>query len=271
MKFDADHARRVKRLWQDLKKEAGTVHLEPVEDPMDQLLEAVFSNYAAESRAHQAVAKIKAGVVDMNELRVTSVASIVEMVGADYPMGRAAAEELSRSLLSLYNRTHKLDLTFLMKQSRKGAETFLNRLDGIGPYAKASILQRCFKAALVPIDLHMLMFLRKGKFVPAEAPMEDTQKFLAQQVRESEVPAFSVLLKRHAAAHAPKKPLEYHPVTASPVAPEPVPVPAPVPIPKKDEATAKSVLALKAMAKKAGSKKAGTPKRGKAEASSRKK
>lgn len=268
MKFDADHVRRVKKLWQELKKEAGSVHVEPVEDPMDQLLEAVFSNYVAESRAHQAVAKIKASVVDMNELRVTPVASIVEMVGADFPMGRAAAEELSRSLLSLFNRTHKLDLTFLMKQSRKGAETFLNRLDGMGPFTKASILQRCFKAPVVPVDFHMLAFLRKGNYVPPEAPIEEIQKFLAQQVRDSEVPAFSALLKRHASAHAPRKPLEYHPVTAAPEPPKPEPVPLP---PKKDEATAKSVLALKAMAKKATAKKTTPAKRGKAESSSRKK
>src|SRR5262249_54128393 len=140
MKFDSDHVRRLKKLWQQLKKEGGAGQLAPVEDPMDQLMEGVFSNYAAEARAHSAIHKLRTAVVDLNELRVTPVAEMVEIVGSDYPMCRSAAEELSRTLISLFNRTHKMDLMFLKKQSKKGAETFLNRLDGLGAYARATIL-----------------------------------------------------------------------------------------------------------------------------------
>jgi endonuclease III len=219
MKFDEEHVRRVKRLWQQLRKGGGHVHLPPVEDPMDQLLEGVFSNYAAESRAHAAVNRLRATVVDLNELRVTPVAEIVEIVGPDFPMCRASAEELNRTMLSLFNRTHKTDLKFLTKQSRRGAETFLNRLDGLGAYTKATILQRCFKAPVVPVDYTMLHFLRKSGCVPADASVEGVQKFLSQQVRESDAMTFYVLLKRHAAAHAPRKLMEYHPVAATAAGP----------------------------------------------------
>jgi endonuclease III len=195
---------------------------------MDQLLEGIFSNYAAESRAHGAVSRLRSSVVDLNELRVSPVSEIVEIVGADYPMGRAAAEELNRTMASLFNRTHKIDLMFLTKQTRKGAETFLNRLDGLGAYAKATVLQRCFKAPVVPVDVHMLAFLKKGNYVPAEAAVEDIQKFLAAQVRDSETMAFFVHLKRHAAAHAPRKPLEYQHVPAP--TPPPIEIKAPVPV-----------------------------------------
>lgn len=219
MKFEEEHGRKVKKLWGQLKREGGASPLPPVEDPMDQLLEGIFSNYAAESRAHGAVSRLRSAVVDLNELRVSPVSEIVEIVGADYPMGRAAAEELNRTMASLFNRTHKIDLMFLTKQTRKGAETFLNRLDGLGGYAKATILQRCFKAPVVPVDVHMLAFLKKGNYVPAEAAVEDVQKFLAAQVRDSETMSFFIHLKRHAAAHAPRKPLEYQPVPASPPPP----------------------------------------------------
>lgn len=232
MKFDDECGRKVKKLWAQLKREGGASPLPPVEDPMDQMMEGIFSNYAAESRAHSAVSRIRTAVVDLNELRVTPVSEIVEIVGADYPMGRAAAEELIRSLNSLFNRTHKMDLMFLTKQTRKGAETFLNRLDGLGAYAKATILQRCFKAPVVPVDVHMLAFLRKGRYAPAEAPIEDVQKFLAAQVRDSEAMSLFVHLKRHAAAHAPRKPMEYSPPIAPPAPVELKPAP---PLSKKPE------------------------------------
>ena len=243
MKFDSEHARKVKKLWGQLKREGGASPLPPVEDPMDQLMEGIFSNYAAESRAHSAVSRIRTALVDLNELRVTPVSEIVEIVGADYPMGRGAAEELVRSLSSLFNRTHKTELTFLTKQTRKGAETFLNRLDGLGAYAKATILQRCFKAPIVPVDVHMMAFLKKGKFIPAEAGTEDVQKFLSAQVRDSETMSFFVHLKRHAAAHAPRKMMEYQP----PPRPVPVEIKPPVPVipPKKGAVPARPIVAMK--------------------------
>jgi len=265
MKFDDECSRKVKKLWGQLKREGGATPLPPVEDPMDQLMEGIFSNYAAESRAHSAVSRIRTTVVDLNELRVTPVSEIVEIVGADYPMGRAAAEELIRSLNSLFNRTHKMDLMFLTKQTRKGAETFLNRLDGLGAYAKGTILQRCFKAPVVPVDVHMLAFLRKGRYVPAEAPVEEVQKFLSSQVRDSECMSFFVHLKRHAAAHAPRKPMEYQPVISAPVAPEPKPV-----LPSKPEVKIAAVVKKNDVRKPNPGKSGGRQRpAGKARASSR--
>jgi endonuclease III len=215
MKFDAEHIRRLKKLWTQLKKESGASPPDPMENPMDALLEGVFATYAAESRAHSAVSRLRSAVVDLNELRVTPVAEMVEIIGPDFPMCRPAAEEASRALTSLFNRTHSMDMMFLKKQTRRGAETFLNRLDGLGFHAKAYILLRCFKAPIIPVDYHMLHFLRKAGIVPIEAGWEDVQKFLMTHIRESEMPSFYTHLKRHASVHAPRKPVEHVPPPAA--------------------------------------------------------
>ena len=111
MKHAAEYAAKIKRLVSLLKKEgAGPPPPEP-DEPMDQLLHAILSTYASEARAYSAVQKLRTAVVDLNELRVTPVAEVVETIGADYPMCRAAAEEICATLISIFNRKHSLDLT----------------------------------------------------------------------------------------------------------------------------------------------------------------
>ncbi len=202
-----DYVRQTQRLLKRLKKEGGTVQLQPTDDPMDQLLRGVLSTYASDSRAEVALTKLRDAMIDLNELRVTPIAEIVETIGADYPMCRAAAAEISLGLNSVFNRIHHLDLTFLKTLSRKHADVFLSSLDGVGPHAKATVIQRCLKAHVVPVDVHMYAFLQKNGCLSPGATVEDAQRVLARRIRERDGFTFYALLKRHAAAHARRRPV----------------------------------------------------------------
>lgn len=205
MKKMALYARRIKQLAAKLRKERGRAALPVVEDPMRQLMRGILSTYAAESRAEAALAKLHASMVDLNELRVTPAADIVGIIGTDFPSCRPAAEELSRGLNAVFNKTHRLNLDFLKTMARKAAESFLDSLDGVGAHAKATVLLRCLEAPVVPVDEHMLAFLRREGCVPETATAEEAQKLLTNRVPDREAGAFYVGLKRHAAAHAPRK------------------------------------------------------------------
>lgn len=210
-----DYVRQTHRLLRLLKKGGGTVQLQPADDPMEQLLRGVLSTYASDSRAEVALTKLRDAMIDLNELRVTPIAEIVETIGADYPMCRAAAAEISRALNSVFNRIHHLDLTFLKTLSRKHAEVFLNSLDGVGPHAKATVIQRCLKAHVVPVDMHMYAFLQKNSCLSPGASVEDAQRVLARRIRERDAFTFYVLLRRHAAAHARRRPVRAKPKAAA--------------------------------------------------------
>lgn len=207
MKKDAQYAQRIRQLFNKLKKAGGgSAETWQSEDPMEMLLWAILSTYASEARAAAALAKIRAAMVDYNELRVTPVAEIVEMIGADYPMCRPAAEEIVRTLQAIFNRLHHLNLGFLKSSARRTAESFLNTLDGLGGHAKAMMVLRCFKGHAVPLDVNMYAFLHKNGRIAEGAAVEQAQRFLAGVIKERDAVGFYELLKRYAAAHAPRKP-----------------------------------------------------------------
>jgi endonuclease III len=224
MKKEAQYAHRIKQLIGKLKKAGGSSELWEGEDPMELLLWAILSNYASESRAAAAVARLQAAMADYNELRVTSIAEIVEIIGADYPMCRPAAEEISRTLQAIFNRLHHLDLEFLKTGAKRTAEAFVSNLDGAGPHAKAMMVLRCLKGHTVPLDVNMFAFLQKSGCIPKDAPIEQAEKLLASVVKERETASIYTMLKRHAAAHAPRKQVPARSAPAAVVAVKPEPV-----------------------------------------------
>jgi endonuclease III len=206
MKKMALYARRIKQLASKLRKERGKVSLPAAEDAMQQFLRGILSTYASETRADTALAKLRAAMVDLNELRVTPVADIVQIIGTDFPSCRPAAEELSRGLNAVFNKAHRVDLDFLKTMTHKAAETFVESLDGVGAHAKAMVMLRCLGTPVVPVDNFMLAYLHREGCIPETATAEDAQKFLSSRIPDREATAFYVGLKKHAASHAPRKP-----------------------------------------------------------------
>ena len=172
MKKSAQYVKQIKQLATRLKKEKGKAGLPPLDNPMEALLLGILSAHASEQRAEAALARLLDAVVDLNEVRVTSVAELVTHLGMDFPSVRPAAEEISRALSAVFNRTHRLNLEHLKTGSRKAAETFLDLLDGVGAYAKAVVMLRCLGGHVVPIDRHMLWFLQRNGCVPENATVE---------------------------------------------------------------------------------------------------
>lgn len=207
MKNAAMHAREFKKLLKKIRKESGSP-LPPVEDPMEQLLRGILTDYAAEARANAALSRLREAVVDINELRVTPVSEIVEIIGSDYPSCRRAAEDVCRALLALFNKLHHLDLSFLKKAARRTVESFMNNLHAINAHARATVLLRCFKVPCVPADAAMCEILRREGCVEPDTSVEDIQKFLASHIPSSQAPTVYVQFKKYASTHAPRKPMK---------------------------------------------------------------
>lgn len=205
MKKAAYYAGRIKQLYTRLKKQRAKVPLAESDGPMETLLLGLLSNYAAESRAAAALVKLRAAVVDYNELRVTPTAEIVEVIGADYPSCRPAAQDIVGTLQALFNKLHHLDLAFLASGSRRAGETFLGSLDGLQPHAHAMMIQRCLKGHAVPLDVNMYACLRKMDCIPADLSIEDAQRFVTGNLKDKDALDFYAMFKRFASTHAPRK------------------------------------------------------------------
>jgi endonuclease III len=189
-----------------LRKEATRSRTEPVDDPTEQVLLGILCRSASESRAAAALQALRNATVDLNELRVTPVSEIVEILGSDYPQNRTVAEALSRTLNAVFNRQHDVALANLKTMGVKAAGAFLNNLDGVDAHARAFVLMRVFKAHVFPVDDNMLSYLRRSEYVAPDATLEDVQLFLERQVKAHDTDMLYHAFKRYAATHTGRPP-----------------------------------------------------------------
>ena len=204
MKKAADYTPRVKKLFNRLKKSGAKSSLAEADDAMEVLLLGILSNYSTEQKAATAIDKLMAEMIDFNDLRVTPVADIVALIGVDFPHCRTAAEEIARVFTSVFNRTHDLDLSFLSSFTKKPAAFFLDSLDGLSPHAHAFFRNRFLKTHVIPLDANMHAYLIKNKCLPADTNVAEAQNFVSQVFKDRNAENFYALLKRSAAAHAPR-------------------------------------------------------------------
>lgn len=209
MKNAADHIRRFKKLLTTLRKETPHKGKPDIhEDPIEELMLGLLGRTASEHRAIAGLAALRTVAVDLNELRVTSVAEMVEALGADFPQGRQAAESLSRALNAVFNKTHTLSLAHIKPMGVKAASSYLSNLDGVDPHARALVIHYCLKGHSVPLDHNMYAYLKKTGCVEPESSHDEAQAFVERQLKQNEIDWFYHTFKRYAATHAgrPEKP-----------------------------------------------------------------
>lgn len=228
MKNAANYIRRFKKLLATLRKE--TPHRgkpEVHDDPIEQLMLGLLARSASEHRAAAGLAALRGTSVDLNELRVTSVAEMVEALGPDYPQARQAADGLARALNAIFNKTHTLSLAHVKAMGVKAASTYLSNLDGVDPHARALVIHYCLKGHTVPLDENMYGYMRKTGCVPPETTHDDAQAFLERQLKQNEIDWFYHTFKRYASTHAgrpekPAKPTSEPALKKAPAAPKAV-------------------------------------------------
>lgn len=215
MKKAAEYARRVKQLFQKIKREKAKSNLATADEPLKVLLLGILSNYASEQKAAAALGKLYDAAIDYNDLRVTPVADMVEIVGTNYPKVRAAAEEISQVLNSIFNHTHSLDVNFLESGSKKSADSFLSSLDGLSGHARAFFKQRCHNAQVIPLDVNMYAYLQRSEYIAEDVDVDEAQKFLLSVIKDRDRMNFYAMFKRYAATHAPRKTVTKESVTST--------------------------------------------------------
>jgi len=256
------YTRRIRKLITQLKKDGAKPAATPAVpigavDATRVLLLGVFCNQASEQKSASAMDKLMGAMVDLNDLRVTSVAEIVEIAGVGLPRCRPAAEEVLQVLASIFNRIHDLDLGFLRGLGKKSASAFINSLDGLSGHASAFFKQRHLGLHLIPLDVNMFAFLHKGEFIAEKADVPEAQRFVATLVKERDGLSFYSTFKRYAATHSPPKSKKKK-VTKKKAAKKKVAKKAPSKSAKKPAAKRAPAKggAVKAAAKKSATKKA---------------
>jgi len=197
MKGATQRAQRIKQLFRQLRSKLGKVARLPAGDPIMQLALGIFSRDAQEPKAREFVERLRAAVVDFNELRVVPPSEMAEIAGAGAEI-RRKCEDLSRALNAIFAIEHTVSLERVQTLSKKDAAAYLERIDGLDPYSRARVRLFGFEQHAIPLDEAMLALARRDALIDEKCSHAEAQAFFERHVAEKDGVEFVTLLKKHA-------------------------------------------------------------------------
>ena len=190
-------ARRLKQLFRALRTKLGKVSRPATGDPITQLILGIFARDVPESKAREALDKLRAMVVDYNELRVVPPIEMSQMVG-ELPHARLKCEDLSRALNKIFAIEHEVSLGRLRGMAKRDVLAYIDDIDGLDAFSRARIRLSGLQMHAIPLDEAMWAYARREGIVDARCPLEEAQAFLERKVAEGDALEFVALLEKQA-------------------------------------------------------------------------
>ncbi len=195
MRGATDCARRLKSLLNSLRNKHGRVPAPQAGDAITQLVLGILTRDTPESKAVDALERLKLLVVDFNELRVIPPIELAEHLG-DFNDARLKAEDIGRALNSIFAREHLVTLDHLVGASQRDVATYFARVEGLEPYTIARVRLLGLQQHAFPLDEAMWAYAKQVKIINPKSPLDEAQQFLERHVpADQTAEAFALLRK----------------------------------------------------------------------------
>ncbi len=142
-----------------LKKHYKPAPLNAARTVIEHLLFACCLEDAPHDTAEEAFAALVHTFFDWNEVRVTSISELSEVM-ACLPDSRAAANRVKRVLHAVFEATFNFDLEDLRKKNLGPTVQWLEKLDGTTRFTVAYVVQAALGGHAIPIDAGTIAALR---------------------------------------------------------------------------------------------------------------
>ncbi len=146
---------QLNKLHKVVKKRYPTVSPDFERTVFEQLVFACCLENARCDRAEEAYAALEHNFFDWNEIRVTTIRELSEVM-ACLPDPPAAANRVKRVLQSVFEATYSFALEELRKQNLGPAIGRLRKIDGAGNFAVAYVTQVALGGHAIPVDAGVL-------------------------------------------------------------------------------------------------------------------
>lgn len=174
MKNATQYEKEIRKLLAGMKKTKAS--FENV-SPLQVLIEGVLQADSSPKSAARAYASLQKEYVDFNELRVSPIKDLVDIIGRDYPGARRKAEMLVKALNRVFDRTYALSMDYMAKMPKRDLARHLLEDLGLNHYAAAVVIL-AFGGHAVPVDTALVESLELEKLIPEGASVTDVQGLL---------------------------------------------------------------------------------------------
>lgn len=190
-------AKRLKALFASLRSKLGKISPPAVGDPITQMILGILTRNVPESKAREALDRLRGEVVDYNELRVIPALELTEMLG-EFPEGRLKCEDISRALNYVFAVNHLVSLDPVLSRPAKEITAFLEKIDGLEAYTRARVRLLGLQLHAVPLDEAMWAYAQQQEIVDPKCPLDEAQAFLERQIAAADGLEFFTLMRRQA-------------------------------------------------------------------------
>ena len=195
MKNSKEYATRLQKLYRGLKRAHPKTQKATHDDPIEALIYGILNEHASESVTERAMKGFRETFVDWNDLRVSRVEEIVEILQEDNARNRATAFALLTALRAVFDEYHTLSLQTLKKIGKRPAKQAIEALDGVGHFVVSYCMLTALQGHAIPLTESMVTYLKKNEIVDPESEPRDIEGFLTRQVAAKNAYEFYSLLR----------------------------------------------------------------------------
>ena len=181
MKNSKEYSTKIAKLFRNLKRKCAKAKKPVYANPIESLIFATLRENCSQTATKPLMRKLEKYFVDFNELRVSKIEEIMEVLGSTSDDFHKAADTMKITLGSIFGKYNTLDLSELKDMGKKLAKKELKGLE-ISRFA----INYCFVTFLgghaIPLTEKMIEYLRSEKLVYPDSTVEQIEGFLERQI-----------------------------------------------------------------------------------------
>ena len=200
MKNSKEYTKKISNLYQSLKRSGSKVSLEPI-NVVDSIIYGIISEQLSEKDTEAALKRFSEYFVDLNDLRVSRIEEIAEILGADTPENRQVAVILTKALQRVFNENHQINMESILKLGKRQARQKLEKMEELSTYVIDYCMLRSLSSHAIPLTEKMIEYLKENDLVDKDANAQEIEGFLTKQISAKNGYEFYELLRKESENH----------------------------------------------------------------------
>ena len=205
MKNSKDYSKKIQNLYKSLKQKYPKVQKVTHPEIVDALIFGIICEKISENNTESIMKKFSDYFVDLNDMRVSRVEEIAELLGEDNPDNRQIALTLTKVLQQIFNENHKIGLEIMHKIGKRPARLKLEKMDGLSQFVIDYCMLTSLAGHAIPLTEKMIEYLKDNELVDKQADHPTIEGFLAKQIPAVNGYEFYSLLRRESETQKSKK------------------------------------------------------------------
>jgi endonuclease III len=205
MKNSKEYSKKIRELYRSLKAKHPKVNKVTYDEPADAVVYAIVAENMNGPATESAIKRFADYFIDLNDLRVSQVEEILEVLGEDTPATKVIASNLTKALKAVFDQYNSVSLETLKKIGKRPARQALEKMDGISRFVVNYCMLASLQSHAIPLTKRMIEYLRNNQLVEPDADEQQIEGFLAKQISAENAYEFYVLLRRQSDSRKTKK------------------------------------------------------------------